>query len=52
MEKSEKNGSQVVNMVILLLCVCMQIIEVILHDMFDVMEIVGHNALKSSVSIH
>ena len=48
METFEKNGFEMVNMMILMLRVGRKIIEVRFHDVFDVMESVGHITLESS----
>ena len=51
METPEKNGSQVVNTMILMLQVRMKIIKVRFHDVLDAMESVRHGALEGSTSI-
>ena len=51
METFEKNGFEMVNMMILMLRVGRKIIEVRFHDVFDVMKSVGHNMLEGSTNI-
>ena len=47
----EKNGSQMVNMMFMLLRVSRKIIKVRFHDVFDVMESVGNIVLEGSPNV-